>query len=1733
MKCRFIRNFLFLLVLIMLSSMVVAMEATNSTCGEVSSDLVLVTNVTSSGTCFSINSSDITLDCDDNYVFYSMGSQGNGIEVNGFDNVTIIDCDIIQVNSSYSSSHGLYLNNSDNNSLSELHSNTRGNNSHSVYLDGTSNLNILSNLFLVANGSNSFEILDETDSNVSNFLTFINNFGEINWTNTSFLANLTLSGIIGPESNLQLIENTAYLNTPAFVGGINSSAQITFYNLSNFTSPTVYIDGEVCGDCSNVTDLGGGNYTFNVSHWTSYTLDNEHGFYNDNFVFCHDFEGDQASCEADSNCVWFANGDEGNEWCQDPAGCCDHVSCELFDGDNAACLASNLGCAWKDNSNNGESFCHINNDNYDWFGIVDSVDIGCCEAPACWDSDGLGESTCTNSGNCVWDSGNSECNEAGCFDVETEMDCNMIGMHMGCIWDGNSCSPDAGAFDFDDCWANQGFWDGDGCVEQNYGSGLWDFADDVNCWAYDFDSNSCGFIDGCIYCDSDNILDATSFCFNKQEDWCEGHHIDAATACSGGQCGDAESDSMACEDILDGTICDCGVLPGCAWDGSTCVSGTSNCNINYDGIEIGGEDYQTCDDAEDNEADCDSLKQDYLLPCAFIDGECQFDWQNGGGFGDEKGGEGGFDFDDIEVVSDNDPNCIFAGGSPKCVEIDGNGNLDCWCEFSFGQGVGDCEDSCWACEFQSDGSDWVSEAAFQVACEGSAAAGGNCEFVSDDYAPNGYGWCDFPHEMMGGGYGGNCDSNCFDCFEENMCDSSSETCTWFTDPFNGEDFCVPEELANFKDVDQNCMVAHTEVICLASAVVGGCEWTVGYGSDPVTGDAYDLCHENTTTPEVCWDGADNDADSDVDCDDSDCSDDISCGNGYGDEDFFMMDNLLAAEVCYSQDGTSAAQCEANILADASAYNAGTGERGVLTLPLHLAGEKLCYWSTDFEGNGLCDPSFQAEMGGDMDFNAPPVIIAFDDDDVDKDYLDLREIGFKEDGTEKLAIGVAVTDLRDFAACNYDIGGSAIEEGSFVTYLDIDADLETGCDTSSEEGFEYKIFFNAQMDGSDPIINTKVYQCVDSDTDQWVIAPIFVVSVEGGCMVDGEGDIIGINAQLINKADFGISGDMRLYGVSLDGTDEDVVYDTIGPEYYTPGSIDVQVEECFDFIDNDGDNLADAADPDCQFVYQLGYQPMEYDCGDGEDNDGDGDVDGDDYDCENHPLVAGIDDAFNFEVDLNDITAPSFLFTEIFETHDSIWIHFDTNEPTQGEVLVYTDASCSEIDSTFTDTGFECGAEAWCDNVGTQDDYKSFHDIEVTDLDADTTYYLRYSAVDVSDNSVYSDCKEVTTDAEEASFYVDAEIPVGGFEVEFGGNDLTDFAQEFTIDDATAQDLEISCPDAGYTITFVNANILSADTLDLTNLVCDANDDFLGMESEAWNELLDALSPDYVRLEFAIDGVGDDHDIEIDHCDEDGDNCAEGWEDIIDYQIEDDLVTLYISTGTGFSTYKVTTTAPSSDSSESSSGGSSGGGGGGGGGAATAKTYVVNEVQFVEGYTKEALAVGNRLRFVIDEENHYITLDDVTPTSVEITVESEPQEATLTLNEVAKFELDGDNYYDLQITLLGINSSGENADLNVVSIHESMPVVETTVEEIVVEEPIEETVEKQLEESIDSDVVVETLPDNVVVDEPEISDSAADNFVQQIPVRTGLGWQQLGALLMLILTVIGVIIYLFEVRPRRS
>ncbi|MBT4417511.1 hypothetical protein HOC80_05415 [archaeon] len=1249
------------------------------------------------------------------------------------------------------------------------------------------------------------------------------------------------------------------------------------------------------------------------------------------FGMCSSFNGNQASCLSSSDnvvCAWL---NPGQEWCSPTSsGCCDQVSCQAYNGDITGCnnVASDLGCSWNDNQYNQNMWCPISSSNpYMPNGMpVIGTNIGCCTSEMCSDAAGTNQTYCdgseTNFMNsiCSWETQatNPYCPDAtgccglpDCGDVTTQTDCEyLMSKGQSCDWSGSICS--SGGYDSydgaDSCVDGGGTWNGTACETPDYT----DEASNARCWFADNQVSVCGNITGCVYCVAGSgyagIANETSFCFNKQANWCEGH--------SPGAFAEGDPEAMTCSDIQLGVTCDCGPVPGCHWTNSSattgafCSSGVPQCDLDYDSLE-----FQQCEDATTS-GDCNNLAADYFLPCTWNTGEnaCLFDFMAGGS-GDQKGS---MDFEFTDIMDEE--NCQFAGGSWNNVVIDSYGNTDSWCDFGFGAGMDTCNNSCWACEMQSDGTGWGSSTLAQNECETSNAVVNGCEFISfggTQGMGDRWGWCDYP----GGSefFGGSCETMCYDCFGDDMCTTSAADCGWTEDPYGGG-WCDPSSLANLQDPTLNCLAAKTETQCGTLADETVCQWNSTYVIDPFNGQSMSVCIEDGASPEICFMPGDEDENGLADCQDPVCSSDPMCGfgMGFGGEmmtDSFMLPPGMEQDLCFAYDDTNQSTCEAYVINQTLVFNGST--RGFAGLPAHLNNQVLCYYHTAPSGaqeTEWCDPVFHEMMMGDMD-NAPPIMLGTDatGDASSIDCLDITELGIKNE-MQKMVIGVPVVNITDFAGCDKKIPGNSTQNGTFYRYLDTDDNGATGCTANggSEgdidlDGYDYKIVMQGTWNGTSSNNVLSAYECADSTANTWAPKSAALTFKDDFCLMEGGPGSQGINAVILTKNDFGIGSDnLRIYITTVFDDETDPI-DTLGPFYFTPGSIDFIGEDCFGFVDKDGDGDLPSDDADCSFINNLGFMPFE-DCGDGIDNNADGLTDCNDYMCTFTPMCNG---NFGFSASGTDNTAPQVIYHTVDAFDIGAFVKFDTNEPANGSVLFYSnDSTCTTLNKSLHDTGDPMCIGAWCDF----DDYKLWHDLPIDnfagappawklgyDLTNGTTYFYRYKVCDPDSNCATSACVNFTTKGIQPQYYFDMEPPTG-FSVKMPWDiEGSGFAKQVNFSVAKNIDINITCADAGYEIRLVGADIKGAQDLDVSSIVCSGSTGLIGMTSTVWNQLLFGLSVDYVEITWAVEEGA----TTAQHCDNDGLNCVD-VNDYLDCVTTDTSWTCKIPLTLGFSTYKVVT-----------------------------------------------------------------------------------------------------------------------------------------------------------------------------------------------------------------------------------
>jgi hypothetical protein len=501
---------------------------------------------------------------------------------------------------------------------------------------------------------------------------------------------------------------------------------------------------------------------------------------------------------------------------------CDDGNTLNFDGCSSSCQDESVG---------GGDFAGC-------FSCGDNGDQSSCETPS--------GTNCN--GGCSWDSSGSFCKQPSC---ELGVNSNLtycqttLNSTFGilCSWDNSSGG--------NDCFGLGGDFFGNGCSDftetqcQDIPSCLWNTTDCTQDTARSLSQGnpSCG------------ILPTQDLCINVSGcSW-------SGSSCSG------NDEGIQCSDF-NRTICSGAPILSscCAWSSGACSeSYATTCYDEIESLPVGA---TSCNDynAFTNQTVCNQIASaPYYMPCSWENTtqKCNFNSAAYGG----AGGSSSFD----EIGSET--SCEAQGGVWKTEQWintqTGSTQTDSWCEFNYGSQTGNCDSTCWNCEYENDGSVWSSSAAAESACSGSDL--GYCEFRADSNAFNGYGFCNPKQDFIEAG-GKSCDDECSACDflvnPETQCGNSAKGCTFENDSTadNGVGFCYG---GSEKRCSTDCFSCYTQ---------NDCTVTGDGGAGACVFDSVNFyCKPTGYTDEICFDGSDNDNDNKVDCLDSGCSTDKFCG----------------------------------------------------------------------------------------------------------------------------------------------------------------------------------------------------------------------------------------------------------------------------------------------------------------------------------------------------------------------------------------------------------------------------------------------------------------------------------------------------------------------------------------------------------------------------------------------------------------------------------------------------------------------------------------------------------------------------------------------------------------------------------------------------------------------------------------------------------------------------------------
>lgn len=583
-----------------------------------------------------------------------------------------------------------------------------------------------------------------------------------------------------------------------------------------------------------------------------------------------------------------------------------------------------------------------------------------CESPSCYHFDHTNETICEENSyslNCTWDG--QYCNMVGCWNLNTQEVCNAA---SGCSWE---LSSGGGWCEEVQCWSWDSWQGGNQtlCEDNNYNISC-EWGDEqggtpgIDGWCYTNLTNSCSNFT------TENDCMKTYFCWWEYYDWT---NTSAGGVCKTPQWGTGNFSENSIFDkwnpgcyIFDMNSTECEKVVGCDYSNGLCDPVDENFT-NSNGVSIN----ITAQQIMDNGINCSMINDSQLcssIPvlstcCEWSSGLCQekldkLCWESA----DREQQEIGIKAcEDVSMVSTTPQQlCEQIAGPPlfmpcewnnatfkcqfksdkifgnqtkslsliqnkkNCEAAGGKWTQEWYCEGNVSVPAGRCEQkadeerncdkACFACEYKFDGSVHNSTQAAKEYCYASKL--GFCEFISDNSAPNGYGFCKAKDEFKKG-VATDCKSSCgtctymgnpmasssfsgatksYDscntpkCYCEQAYEFGNVKCKWVEDSLsNTGGYCVD---STEKTCADSCDRCYGRTDCLntgrkALNASGSCEWVTESGTTS-TSETVGICRKIGESSEVCWDGMDNDNDGMIDCKDSECFGDSFCGMTQGD-----------------------------------------------------------------------------------------------------------------------------------------------------------------------------------------------------------------------------------------------------------------------------------------------------------------------------------------------------------------------------------------------------------------------------------------------------------------------------------------------------------------------------------------------------------------------------------------------------------------------------------------------------------------------------------------------------------------------------------------------------------------------------------------------------------------------------------------------------------------------------------
>jgi len=222
----------------------------------------LSSNVSSSGTCFNITASSVTLDCKGYTINYSQSQTGYGVAAGPYNNVNVKNCIIVQGDRTQTSSYGIYYEDTFKSHIANNTITTSGGSSYGIFMTyWTKSFNTISNSTITTSGDTAYGINTPSDeagfANVTNTIITTNGTGSrgISASDDWIISNVNITttgpngiGIEFNGNNIKIFNVTIKTNASTAYGlytsgGINNNITSSSINASNANDIYLQVDG--------------------------------------------------------------------------------------------------------------------------------------------------------------------------------------------------------------------------------------------------------------------------------------------------------------------------------------------------------------------------------------------------------------------------------------------------------------------------------------------------------------------------------------------------------------------------------------------------------------------------------------------------------------------------------------------------------------------------------------------------------------------------------------------------------------------------------------------------------------------------------------------------------------------------------------------------------------------------------------------------------------------------------------------------------------------------------------------------------------------------------------------------------------------------------------------------------------------------------------------------------------------------------------------------------------------------------------------------------------------------------------------------------------------------------------------------------------------------------------------------------------------------------------------------